>query len=518
VTTRGAVAAGHPLTAEAGARVLREGGNAVDAAVAAVLTSFVAESPLTGLGAGGFMLVHDPGSDDVLLDFFVEVPGRTAGERRSELVPIPVYFSPEAPQVFNVGAASCGVPGTAAGLAEALRRFGSMPLERLVREPARLAREGIEVNAEQAFIFHILEPILTHEPEGQGIYAPRGRILAAGDRFRFPELGDALERYGAEGAEPFYDGEIARRVSAWVLERGGTLGADDMAAYRPQVRKPVEARYLGRDVLTNPPPSSGGILIAFALSLLERAGSADVATVVAAMEEAQVARTEEFFHGLYEDGYDGDFLSEARIEDAAERVRAGVRPSGPGAGPPGLGSTTHLTAVDAEGRCASVTCSNGTGSGVIVPGTGVHVNNMLGEEDLNPLGFHVTASGRRVPSMMSPTVVLRHGELEAGLGSGGSNRIRSAILQTIIRMIAGGMEVQEAVEAPRLHFEAGAVQAEPGIDEEGLDLLAGRGYQLVHWQERNLFFGGVHAVARHPETGELQGGGDPRRGGAVAYA
>ena len=205
-------------------------------------------------------------------------------------------------------------------------------------------------------------------------------------------------------------------------------------------------------------------------------------------------------------------------EIATERVRAGVRPPGPGIGPPGLGSTTHITAVDAEGRCASVTCSNGTGSGVIVPGTGVHVNNMLGEEDLNPLGFHVTPSGRRVPSMMSPTVVLREGELEIGLGSGGSNRIRSAILQTIIRMIAAGMEVQEAVEAPRLHFEAGAVQAEPGIDEEGLDLLAARGYQLVHWQERNLFFGGVHAVARDPETGELRGGGDPRRGGAVAYA
>jgi gamma-glutamyltranspeptidase/glutathione hydrolase len=117
MTTRGAVAAGHPLTAEAGARVLREGGNAVDAAVAAVLTSFVAESPLTGLGAGGFMLVHDPGRGDLLLDFFVEVPGRTVGERRSELVPIPVFFSPDSPQVFNVGAASCGVPGTAAGLA-----------------------------------------------------------------------------------------------------------------------------------------------------------------------------------------------------------------------------------------------------------------------------------------------------------------------------------------------------------------------------------------------------------------
>src|SRR3954469_25100457 len=146
---RGAVAAGHPLTAEAGARVLRDGGNAVDAAVAALLTSFVTESPLTGLGAGGFMLVHDPEHEDVLLDFFVEVPGRTVGERRSELVPIPVYFSPESPQVFNVGAASCGVRGPAGGLAAALGRLGWVPWAELVREPARLAREGVEVNAQQ---------------------------------------------------------------------------------------------------------------------------------------------------------------------------------------------------------------------------------------------------------------------------------------------------------------------------------------------------------------------------------
>src|SRR5919198_1353726 len=241
MSARGAVAAGHPLTAEAGARVLREGGNAIDAAVAAVLTSFVTESPLTGLGAGGFMLVHDPEREDVLLDFFVEVPGRTVGERRSDL-----------------------------------------------------------------------DPILTHQPEAAAIYAPDGRMLREGDRFRFPDLGDALDRYGAEGPEPFYRGELAKRVSEWVVERGGTLGADDLAAYRPEVREPVSARYRGRDVLTNPPPSSGGILIAFALALLDRAASADVVTVVAAMEEAQVARTEAFFHGLYEEGFAGEFLAEER--------------------------------------------------------------------------------------------------------------------------------------------------------------------------------------------------------------
>src|SRR5215211_158717 len=312
MSARGAVAAGHPLTAEAGARVLREGGNAVDAAVSAVLTSFVAESPLTGLGAGGFMLVHDPERADVLLDFFVEVPGQTIGERRSELVPIPVYFSPESPQVFNVGAASCGVPGTAAGLAQALKRFGSVPLEELVREPARLAREGVEVNAQQAFIFKILEPILTHQPEGAEIYAPEGRILGEGKRFVFGELGDALERYGADGPEPFYRGEVARRVSEWVLERGGTLGVDDLAAYAPKVREPVGAGYAGRDVLTNPPPSSGGVLIAFALALLDAAGYSDLETVVAAMEEAQVARTEASFPGPYEDGFAKQFLGPGR--------------------------------------------------------------------------------------------------------------------------------------------------------------------------------------------------------------
>jgi gamma-glutamyltranspeptidase/glutathione hydrolase len=241
---------------------------------------------------------------------------------------------------------------------------------------------------------------------------------------------------------------------------------------------------------------------------------------VAVMEEAQAARTEEFHAGLYEDGWLELFLDPARLDAAGERARSRLRPPGDGVEGPGdrLGSTTHITAVDGDGRCASVTCSNGTGSGLIVPGTGVHVNNMLGEEDLNPFGFHTLPAGRRMPSMMSPTVLLRDGELEAGLGSGGSNRIRSAVLQTIVHLVADGMEVATAVEAPRVHFEAGAVQAEPGIDPDALAHLEARGYTIAPWAERNLFFGGVHAVSRNPETGELRGGGDPRRGGAIAVA
>jgi gamma-glutamyltranspeptidase/glutathione hydrolase len=270
-------------------------------------------------------------------------------------------------------------------------------------------------------------------------------------------------------------------------------------------------------MLTNPPPASGGILIAFALALLERIGRTDLESVVGAMEAAQAARDESFLAGLLEEGFGKRFLAQARLDAAAEAVAERVRAAGPAPGD-ALGSTTHITAVDAEGRCASVTCSNGTGSGLVVPGTGIHVNNMLGEQDLNPHGFHRHEPGTRLPSMMSPTVVLRDGQLEAGLGSGGSNRIRSAVLQTVIHLIAGEADVEQAVEAPRVHFEAGAVHAEPGVDETALERLEQRGYEVIRWPSRNVFFGGVHAVARDRDTGELHGAGDRRRGGAVAYA
>jgi gamma-glutamyltranspeptidase/glutathione hydrolase len=327
-------------------------------------------------------------------------------------------------------------------------------------------------------------------------------MLREGDRFRFTELGDALERFGAEGPDPFYRGELSEAIATWVCERGGTLSPDDLAAYEPEPREAVRALFRGRDVLSNPPPSAGGILIAFCLDLLERQDSTGLEQVVAAMETAQAARTESFHRGLYGDGFATEFLDPGRITDAASR----------------LGSTTHISVVDAGGAAASVTCSNGTGSGIVVPGTGIHVNNMLGEEDLNPLGFHLTAPGRRLPSMMAPTVVLREGELEMALGSGGSNRIRSAILQAILRLVVDGLDAAEAVEAPRVHFEDGVVQAEPGVDEQALARLEAGGLEVARWNRLNWFFGGVHAITRDPETGELRGGGDPRRGGAVALA
>jgi gamma-glutamyltranspeptidase/glutathione hydrolase len=184
---------------------------------------------------------------------------------------------------------------------------------------------------------------------------------------------------------------------------------------------------------------------------------------------------------------------------------------GRGPGSSRLGSTTHISVLDGEGWACSVTCSNGSASGEIVPGTGVHLNNMLGEQDLNPHGFHRYPPGRRMPSMMAPTVVLRDGAPALAVGSAGSNRIRSAILQTIIRSIDEGAPAAEAVDAPRVHWEDGVVYTEPGIDSSA---LAAGGRELAPFRERNLFFGGAQAVAREAD-GSFEGGGDPRRGGAA---
>jgi gamma-glutamyltranspeptidase / glutathione hydrolase len=486
----GVIAAGHPVTARTGADVLRRGGNAVDAAIGAMLASFACEPVLTGLGAGGYMLVVEPGGEPVLLDFFVAAPGRGAdSSRRAELVPISVSFG-DVVQIFNIGAASVGVYGMPAGLSAACARFGRLPLRELVGPAAALAREGVELNVAQAYVVEILAGIVTSTPESTALFAPRGRLLGAGDVIRQPQLADALELLGSEGAEPFYRGELGRAVVAWVLARGGLLTEADLADYQVVDRAPVRTPYRGREVVTNPPPSAGGILIAHALSLLETGpGPPDLERIVEAMERTQAERTTEFIEGLNDPQFVQRFLDRRR----------------------GLGSTTHIAALDGDGLACSVTCSNGSCSGVVVPGTGVHLNNMLGEQDLNPLGFHRHPPGRRLPSMMAPTVVLRDGVPELVLGSAGSNRIRSAILQTIIRVVDERRRAGDAVEAPRVHFEDGVVYAEPGIETGALE-AAGRA--IARFRERNLFFGGVQAVERDRD-GAFWGGGDPRRGGAA---
>src|SRR3954469_3720962 len=339
---RGVVAAGHPLTAEAGARVLRQGGNAVDAAIASMLTSWVAEPLLTGPGAGGYMLVAAPGAEPVLLDFFVEVPGRGADTaRREPLEPVDVSFG-DAVQVFNIRAASIGVYGNPAGICEAARRFGTVALAELTAPAAELARHGVELTPMQAYVFEILAPILTSTDRSRALFCSDGGVLRSGERFRDPELGDAIDRLGTEGDAPFDPGALGRAASDWVLERGGMLTREDLAAYSTIVREPVRVRYRDREVLTNPPPNAGGILLAYALALLEREpGPPTAARLADVMRRAQHERTPEFVADLPQPDFPDRFLASR------------------------LGSTTHLSVLDAEGWACSVTCTNGEGSGQV---------------------------------------------------------------------------------------------------------------------------------------------------------
>jgi gamma-glutamyltranspeptidase / glutathione hydrolase len=502
---KGVIAAGHALSAEAGARALRAGGNAVDAAVAAVLMSWVCEPCLTGPGAGGFMLVHTTAGEDVLLDFFVAAPGLGSDQAAGALIRFDIAFTDEAVQTFHAGPASCGVYGTLKGISEALERYGTLPLADLTEWPAQVARHGHEITPIQGYLIQILRPILMSTEEARKAFAPHGDLLRTGETLRFPELAELLERLGRDGPDFAYGGDVAAAVSDWVLERGGLITPTDLASYQVIDRRPAHARYHGRDILTNPPPSSGGILIAYSLDLLERVNRpGDLRALMEVMDQTNRARTGDFTTALHTEGYLERFLAKDALESVAGQLESR------------LGSTTHISTMDGDGGCVSVTCSNGSSSGVIVPGTGIHLNNMLGEEDLNPLGPHRHTRGVRVPSMMAPTVVLlEDGRPEIALGSAGSNRIRSAILQTILNVVDFNLKAESAVELPRLHLERGVVEAEPGVDPRALDSLEHSGWTVQRWQERNLYFGGVQAVARDPITGELSGGGDPRRGGAA---
>jgi gamma-glutamyltranspeptidase/glutathione hydrolase len=486
----GVVAAGHRLTAAAGAQVLRAGGNAVDAAVAAVLTSVVAEPMMTGLGGGGYLMIAPPDAEPVLLDFFVEAPGRGADPADRAPLPTADVFFGDVLQVFGVGAPSCAVYGVPAGMAAALDRFGTVPLAELTAPAAALARNGVRLTEQQAAMYALLLPILRSGPLAAATLLVDGGPPVAGSIVRDPHLGEALERLGAEGPAPFYTGDIGHAVSDAVLAGGGLITRADLAAYRVVEREPVRMPYRDREVDINPPPSAGGVLLAYALALLDRQpGPPDALEIVRAMEAAQDARDAAFFAGLPTEGFGPAFL--------ASRV----------------GSTTHISVLDADGWACSVTCTNGEGSGVLVPGTGLYLNNMLGEQDLSPLGFFTHPPGRRLPSMMAPTIVRRDGHVELVLGSAGSSRIRSALLQVIVNSVDLGLPVQAAVDAPRLHAEDAVVHIEPGIDGAA---LAGAGHVVSRFRARHTFFGGVQAVERR--AGVLAGGGDPRRDGAVVPA
>ncbi len=501
---KGIISTGSKEATQAGAEILRADGNAFDAAVSAVFTSMTSEFALTGAGGGGAMMIRKPGSKPVVYDFFVDTPPRT-GKEELDFFGVEVDFG-DSTQIFHIGKGSAAVPGTLLGLVIIQEQFGALPLS-VVMEPAiKLAREGCPLNEKQAYIFQLLEPIFTHSAEGQSLFCRDGKILSAGELFVNTDFANFLERISWEGAASFYLGEIAELI-AQKFSEGGLLNEKALSQYHVAVRKPVRTSFMETQVYSNPAPSAGGTLIISLLRLLEegKIQNLKISDIVKAMAVTNTARKEVCTDPNQE--YQINQLLEKEIFNGyLKKLQSECKESDINLTMPGRGETTHVSVIDKDMNCASVTTTNGEGCGYFLPGTGIMLNNMLGEEDLNPLGFHKWSHPMRLPTMMSPTIIMKDKQPFILLGSGGSNRIRSAIVQVILNCMIKGEGLEEAIMSPRVHLEGSRLYYEPGISIDKNDIPDN--FSLHPFEENNLFFGGVNAVTL------TEGASDIRRGGA----
>ena len=499
------IATGHEQTSLAARHVLEAGGNAADAAVAAALAATVAEPLLCSLGGGGHALIQRDGQAPQALDFFAQTPRRRrAGEL--DFYPIIGNFGPDT-QEFHVGMASLATPGVVAGLFALHDRHGRLPMSELVAPAMALGRNGLTLNRVQAFTLAILEPIVRATDPGArffGLSDRKAPLPAEGAPLSNPELADFLQTLAEEGPDLFYRGEAARLLARDSVAQGGHLQLEDLAGYRARWRRPLRWRYRDAVLWSTPPPAFGGLMVALAsqrlathLNSSTRFGSAGhLAALCQAMAESEDLRAQLERPEL---------LASERALRAAFAGLAGHQHQVSRRG------TTHISIDDGRGLAVAMTLSNGEASGYVIPGTGIMMNNMLGEEDLNRSGFHNWPRNRRLASMMAPTII-RRGEHRYLVGSGGSNRIRTALAQVLCNLIDFGMGLRDAVNAPRVHLERGSLSVElaEAWPEEAQDWLMQHYRNARAWPERNLFFGGVHAVG--PDSAAA----DSRRGGHAA--
>ncbi len=476
-----AVACGSATTLAAAVAALEAGGTAVDAAIAAGFAAAIGEPTLSSLGGGGFLLVREPGADPVLLDFFVDVPGLGAGDRQPHVETLTVTFGSGVEQVFHAGWGSVATPGCLPGYLAALSRWGCLPLGDVLAPATTAARDGVHLDDVQIEFIKVIGDILRVTPQSAALYDP----VLAGAPFRNREYADLLESLTHGSITGADDPRFINPIDEAMRAHGGLVTREDLATYRPTLRQPISLRRGDAEIWTNPAPSFGGGIV---LDALARTPPTSDPTrlwpsLLTALRDATRDRREQ-------DQTDG----------GTQVVRG----------------TTHVSVVDGAGRVAALSMSNGSGSGVVVEG--ISFNNMLGEEDLNPHGphgDHGLTPGTRMGSMMAPSLVVReNGELLVA-GTGGSERIRSALATTFARTLDLGRPPAAAIGAPRLHAAADLNEVEPGLPDAVLAALRDEPTPLREWPAADLFYGGVHAVRRTAD-GTVEAIGDARRGGAVA--
>ncbi len=462
----GAIAAGDILTAQAGAEMLRAGGNAIDAAIAAAMAAFVTEPLLCGAGGAGMLVACRAGEAPVSINFFATMPSLELPLARAHFEVVNVDFGATT-QDFHVGRASAAVPLALPGLAEAARRLGTLSLADLIGPAVRFAREGVVLDALDADIFALLWPIIVRDPETVAFYGSQGEPPALGTRLSNPLLAETLEAFAQQGDFPSH--LLEGILQCFGPERGGHLTRDDLCRAKVVVEEPHKLRFGDRELYTS--PMLGGRVMAH---VVDQIGTAPA-----------------------------DLVAFAEAARSAHELRTSIA----------RGSTTHISVIDGDGNAASMTLTNGEGCGHIVPSAGVQMNNFLGEEDLNPEGFFLHSPGSRLPTMIAPTLVLEEGRAVLAAGSGGANRIRSAVSRVILLERQLGLEA--AVLAARIHAEQGRVWYENVGLEHPAQLAANLADRFDHvtvFPDRAFYFGGVHAVGLSHDN-EPVAVGDPRRAG-----
>lgn len=486
-----AIATTSPIAAEAGVRTAELGGNAVDAALAAALVSTVTEPGVCALGAGAFVTVWAPNGEPVTVDGYVEMPGRGLPPERFGGGRRDVWLEYGGGVEMTVGPGSVATPGAVAALGEAAC-FGRLPWRELVEPAFEHARDGFPLPlASHRYLVYAHEAVFGWNTQSyRALHDATGRLLDPGEKVRVEGLAETLRLLADEGPNAFYRGELAERIADHVLEGGGILTSADLAAYRARLRPSLTVELDGWRVATNPPPAVGGAALAAMLLLMDdgpRGGwsPAEVARLVRA-QRAVLRYRRRHLDVASELEAEARRLLELAVSGDARRVARAA-------------STVHTSAADSDGLACAVTVSAGYGSGVMPPGTGVWLNNCLGELELNRPGFHGWPPGTRLPSNMAPSVARRGDGSVLAIGSPGADRITTAILQVLLNHLRLGMPLPEAVAHPRLHVEGSdgeeRVAYETGMRVEAVDLPTRR------FDEPDMYFGGVGAVRGTPGGG-----------------
>ncbi len=504
-----AVSTSSSLAADAAARIAEEGGNAVDAAVAASLVSAICEPGMVSLAAGGFITIWPESGAPVAIDGGVEMPGRGVESERFGQAAIQVTLDYLGGMRTLVGPGSVAIPGALAAYALASRRHGRLPWRELVAPAAELARDGFPLPpTSHSYLGYSHQAIFGLEaPSHRALHDDQGDLLGVGALIHVEHLGDSLQAIAEEGAACFYHGELAKLMSDHVMGQGGLLSREDLASYEAHEVSPVRFDLADWSLASAPPPSVGGALLGAMIRLgkdfppnVTWTGQL-VAEIVQVQDAVLSYRVNYLDHA---EDFDEKSLEFFRRADEGLLRLAGGSPS-----------TVHTSTVDDAGLACSITISAGYGSGVMPPGTGIWLNNCLGELELNQRGFQSAAPGTRLLSNMAPTVGRSASGDVLSIGSPGSSRITSAQMQVLLNHLVLGMSLADAVAHPRLHVipspEGPTVAHEPGVPVDGLTALK------RPFSHRDVYFGGAAAV-RHDRGGRFDCVADPRRSGATAVA